>query len=233
MGKGQIKRKRLFDKLSQNENCKIIMVTAPAGYGKTSLIAAWAAYRLKKCKVTWLMLEEEDNDEELFWSYFLLSFYKNRWVPEEMKKRAEAMLDKGTFFSRLWLVHFINDITEIGTQVTMVLDDLEVIKDEKIINNLEFLIRHLPSNVHIILSGREALGIGLSKNKASGEAFELTGKELSFTEEETISFFRNRVQINLSQEEYSKINRAFEGWAAGIVLLAMTIKKNGSINGSA
>lgn len=171
------------------------------------------------------MLEEEDNDEELFWSYFLLSFYKNRWVPEEMKKRAEAMLDKGTSFSRLWLVYFINDITEIGTQVTMVLDNLEVIKDEKIINNLEFLIRHLPSNVHLILSGREALGIGLSKNKASGEAFELTGKELSFTQEETISFFRNRVQINLSQEEYSKINRAFEGWAAGIVLLAMTIKK--------
>lgn len=152
----------------------------------------------EKYKVTWLTIEEEDNDEELFWSYFLMSFYINRWVPEEMKQRAEAMLNKGIPFSKLWLACFINDITEIGIQITMVLDDLEVVKNEKIIDNLKFLIRHLPSNVHMILSGREALDIGLSKYKASGEAFELTGKELSFTQEETISFFKNRVQINLS-----------------------------------
>lgn len=72
-----VKRKRLFDKIGQKENCKIIMVTAPAGYGKTTLISSWVTHCIKKQKVAWLTLDDEDNDEELFWSYFLLSFYRN------------------------------------------------------------------------------------------------------------------------------------------------------------
>lgn len=218
-----VKRKRLFDKIGQKENCKIIMVTAPAGYGKTTLISSWVTYCVKKQKVTWLTLDDEDNDEELFWSYFLLSFYRNEWVQGEMKQRADTMLSNAIAFNRLHLTYFINDIMELGIQITMVLDDLGVIKNQKIISDLEFFIRHLPSNARLVLSGRECPHISLAKYKASGKVLVLTGEELSFSQEETISFFRNAAQINLSKEEYAKISHAFEGWAAGMQLLALTV----------
>lgn len=171
------------------------------------------------------MLEDEDNDEELFWSYFLVSFCGNIWVSEDMKQRAETMLSNAISFNRMYLTYLINDMIELGIQITMVLDDFGVIRDEKIINDLEFLMRHLPSNTHLILSGRESLNTGLAKYKASGEILVLTGEELSFTQEETISLFRNTAQIHLSREEYCNFNDII--WDSGNLSACGTGKYSG------
>lgn len=178
LGNSMVKRKRLHNRLDQIGNCRVIMVTAPAGYGKTAFISSWASGK-KEQTVTWLTLDEEDNEEELFWSYFLLSFYGNEWVPEEMKQRADAMLRQAVSFSRLHLTYFINDLTEIGKETTMVLDDFGAIRSQKVINDLAYLIRYLPSHIHLILSGREQMDIGLAKYKAAGEVLELTREELA------------------------------------------------------
>lgn len=228
-GKNQIKRKRLLDKLRKNENCKLITVTACAGYGKTSLISSWLAYRIKKQKVIWLTLDDEDNDEELFWSYLLMSFYRNTWVTSEMRQRSDKILCNSIPFSRLHITYLINDINELGMQMTMVLDDLGVIRNKKIIADLEFLIRNLPSNAHIVLSGREALDIGLARYKASCNVLEISGEELSFTQEETILFFKSILNINLSIEEYNKVSHIFEGWIAGMQLMALAFKESGKL----
>lgn len=222
-GSNPVKRKRLLDWLNQNENCKIITVTAPAGYGKTFLISSFAAGRVKRQRVAWFTAEEEDNEEELFWSYFLYSFYGSEWAPEEIKQKAEAGLDHTMSLIRLQLTHFINDITELGTRITMIIDNLEVITNQKILEQLAFFIRHLPANAHMILSGRETPDIGLTKYKAAGEVLTLTYKELAFTQEETIAFFRHGAHIRLSQEEYAKISHVLEGWAAGMQLAVTMI----------
>lgn len=223
-GNDLIKRKRLFDKMGQKETYKIIMVTAPAGYGKTALISSWIKYEIKMQNVTWLTLDDEDNDEEWFWSYFLQSFYQNIWVPEEMKQRGDAMFCHAVPFSRLLLISFINDMIELGEPITMVFDNFGVIQNQEIMDNLEYLIRHLPSNVHLIFSGRETLEISVAKQKAYGEVLVLTGEELAFKQEETISFFRSVKHINLSEEEYGKVSHIFEGWIAGMQLIAPSIK---------
>lgn len=222
-----IKRKRLFDILNENEHCKLIMVTAPAGYGKTALLSSWLITRVKKQKVTWFAADEEDNDEELFFRYFMMSFYRNAWVPEEMKQKANTIFGNAIPFSKLQLIHFVNDIARLGVQFTMVLDDLGVISNQSIIHQLEYLIHHLPSNVQLILSGRKSLDMSLAKYKVSGEVLELTAAELSFNREETISFFRNAVHCNLSWEEYEEISNSLEGWAAGMQLMALTADKAG------
>lgn len=224
-GSDPVKRKRLLDWLNQNENCKIITVTAPAGYGKTFLISSFAAGRVKKQRMAWFTAEEEDNEEELFWSYFLYSFYGSEWAQEEIKQKAEAGLDHTISLIRLQLTHFINDITELGTRITMIIDNLEVITNQRIIEQLAFFIRHLPANAHMILSGRETPDIGFTKYKAAGEVFTLTYKELAFTQEETIAFFRHGAHIRLTQEEYAKISHVLEGWAAGMQLAVTTIEK--------
>lgn len=224
---GLVKRKRLLDRLKQNKNCKVIMITAPAGYGKTALISSYLNHSENKSKVTWITLDNDDNDEELFWSYFLMSFYRSIWIKDEIKQKITTILCNTIPFSRLHLTYFINDIIELGIQIIMVLDNFGVIKNKKIINNLEFLIHHLPSNVQLILLSREYLNIALVKYKALGDILILTGEELSFTQEETISFFRTVKHINLSQEEYIKINYIFEGWITGMQL--MEIKDNNKL----
>lgn len=223
-GSNLLKRKRLLDKMGQKETYKIIMVTAPAGYGKTAFIVSWITYGVKMNNMTWLTLDDEDNEEELFWSYFLQSFYRNTWIPKEMKQRSNTMFCHAVPFSRLQLISFINDIVELEKPITMVFDDFGVIKNQRIMDNLEYLIRHLPTNIHLIFSGRETFEISFAKQKVSGEVLVLTGEELAFTQEETISFFRSVEHINLSEEEYAKISHAFEGWIAGMRLMAPFIK---------
>lgn len=212
--------------MGQKETYKIIMVTAPAGYGKTALLVSWITYGIKMQNVTWLTLDDEDNEEELFWSYFLQSFYRNTWIPKEMKQRGNFIFSHAIPFSRLQLISFINDIVELEKPITMVFDDFGVIQNQKIMDNLKYLIRHLPANVHLIFSSRETFEISFAKQKVSGEVLVLTGEELVFTQEETISFFRSVEHINLSEEEYAKISLAFEGWIAGMRLMAPSIKNS-------
>lgn len=223
-GNKLLKRKRLLDKMGQKETYKIIVITAPAGYGKTALISSWITYGIKMHNVTWLTLDNEDNEEELFWSYFLQSFYRNIWVTREIKQRAISMFSQGISIDRPQLISFINDITEFGESITMVFDDFGVIQNQKILDNLEYLIRHLPSNVHLIFSGRELFKISIAKQKASGKVLALTSEDIAFTQEETISFFRNVEHINLLKKEYIKISHDFEGWIAGMLLIAPSIK---------
>lgn len=185
-GNRLIKRKRLFDKMGQKETYKIRIVTAPAGYGKTALISSWITYGIKMQNVTWLTLEEEDNEEQLFWSYFLQSFYQKEWVPSEMKQRVDEIFCHAIAFNRQQLISFINDIVELGEPIVMVFDNFGVIKNQIIMENLGYFIHHLPANVYLIFSGRETFQLSLAKQKASGEVLVLTGGELAFTQEETI-----------------------------------------------
>lgn len=226
-GNALVKRKRLFDKMGQKEIYNIVVVTAPAGYGKTTLISSWITYGIKKQKVTWLTLDAEDNEEGLFWSYFLQSFYRNAWIPEEMKQRADFMLSREISADRLPLISFINDLAGLGEQVIMVLDDFGVIQNPQILDKLKYLLRHLPANAHLIFSGREMCEIGLAKQKASGEVLVLTGDDLAFNQEETLSFFRSAMHVSLSEEAYAKISHTFEGWAAGMRLTAPSVKASG------
>lgn len=130
--------------------------------------------------VAWITLEEEDNAEELFWSYFLQSFYRSKWVPEELKQRAASAFSGENAVNRLLLITFINDLADFGEPVMMVFDNFGVIQNQEILDKLEYLIRHFPANVHLVFSGREKCKIRFAK------------------QEETISFFRSARQINLS-----------------------------------
>lgn len=94
--------------MNENEHCKIIMVTAPAGYGKTALLSSWLNTRVKKQKAAWFVADEEDNDEELFFSYFLMSFYRNAWVPEEMKQKANTIFGNAIPFSNPFDLYLFN-----------------------------------------------------------------------------------------------------------------------------
>lgn len=198
-----IKRPKLFKKLDDYLKYKLILINAPAGYGKTALVASWLSQKPKrKVIITWLSLDEEDNDPEVFWSYFLLSFYKNIQKEECIKSYQSS--EK---FNRLHLVKLINRFADLDGDVIMVIEDFDVITDYEIIKNLKYLIRNMPPNVHIIISSRSFIDLGLAKLRICENILEINENELKFTLEETIQFFNKVMNISLSNISFALSNK--------------------------
>ena len=129
-----IKRPNLFKKLNEYLKYKLILINAPAGYGKTALITSWLSQKQKRKEViTWLSLDEEDNDSEVFWSYFLVSLYRN--IEKENGFSSYQLAEK---FNRLQLVNLINSIASLDTDVIMVIEDFNVITNYEIIKNIKY-----------------------------------------------------------------------------------------------
>jgi LuxR family maltose regulon positive regulatory protein len=220
-----INRPRLFKKLDTFLNYKLILINAPAGYGKTALATSWIAEKQKsKLITTWLSLDEEDNDPELFWSYFLSSFYKNISVANEMKESAKILFKSSALFNKLYLSHFINDIATLDVELLMVIDEFNVISDNRIIENLKFLIKNMPPNMHILISCRSFPDLGLARLRAADSVVEINQQDLCFTSEETTQFFNKFTGIELPYDKCNMIRNESEGWAAGMQMMALSIK---------
>ena len=215
-----LKRQNLFKKLDDYLNYKLTIINAPAGYGKTALITSWLSQKQnRKSIIAWLSLDEEDNDPKIFWSYFLLSFYKN--IEKENSASFYEWLEK---FSRLQLVNLINNINNLDVDVLIILEDFHVINDYEIIKNLKYLIKNSPANMHVLISSRSFVDLGLAKLRISQSILEINEEDLIFTLEETSQFFNKVMNIPLSEEKCKLINNDTEGWIAPMQMLALMMK---------
>ncbi|AZV58553.1 LuxR C-terminal-related transcriptional regulator [Clostridium sp. AWRP] len=215
-----IKRPRLFKKLDAYLKYKLVLINAPAGYGKTALITSWLSQRQKrKTIIAWLSLDEEDNDPELFWSYFLLSFYRS--VEKENCLSSYRISEQ---FNRLQLTNLINSAANLDMDVIIVIEDFNVITNQKIIKDFKYLIKNMPLNMHILISSRGFIDLGLVKFRVSEDILEINENDLSFTLEETIEFFNKATNISLSKEKCKLINNETEGWVAAIQISALMMK---------
>ncbi len=221
-----VKRPRLFKSLDAFLNYKLILLTAPAGYGKTTLTTSWLAEKKKhKLMTTWMTLDEEDNDPELFWSYFFLSFYRNISVASEMRERAKTLFQSSTSFNKLYLSHFMNDIAALDVELLMVIDEFNVISDERIIENLKFMIKNMPSNMHLLIASRSLPNLGLPRLRAADSVLEINQQDLCFSSEETTCFFNKVAEIDLSCAQCDAINNESEGWVVGMQMMALSMKR--------
>lgn len=215
-----LKRQNLFKKLDDYLNYKLTIINAPAGYGKTALITSWLSQKQnRKSIITWLSLDEEDNDPDIFWSYFLLSFYKN--IENE---NGTGFYEWSEKFNRLQLVDLINNINNLQVDVLIILEDFHVINDYAIIKNLKYLIKNSPANMHILVSGRGFIDLGLAKLRIADSILEINKEHLIFTMEETIQFFNKVMNIPLSEEKCKLINNETEGWIAPMQMLALMMR---------
>ncbi len=213
---------------------RLTLVSAPAGYGKTTLVADWLNSPLQAGegaggRVAWLSLDEFDNDPRRFLDYLLVAL---RQIQADVGKSVKAMLQAPQPPpSEVILTALVNDLSAISQPFILVLDDYHIIHNPPIHEQLNFLLEHQPPQMHLVIITREDPPLPLPRLRARGQLTEIRQVDLRFTPEECADFLSRVMGLNLSSEDVSALERRTEGWVAGLQLAALSMRGNEDISG--
>jgi LuxR family maltose regulon positive regulatory protein len=214
-----ITRPRLTERLNEGLLRKLTLISAPAGFGKTTLVSEWVA----GCKqpVAWLSLDEGDNDPTRFLTYLVAAL---QTIAPNIGAGALALLQSPQPpTTESILTASLNEIATIPDNFVLVLDDYHVIESETVDNILTFLLEHLPPRMHLIIATREDPSLPLARLRARGQLTELRSADLRFTTAEAVEFFNRVMGLNLSDGDVASLEARTEGWIAGLQLAALSM----------
>lgn len=217
-------RPRLIRLLNAGLENKLTVVSAPAGFGKTTLLSEWAGSR--RNIFSWLSLDEGDNDSLRFWIHFISSLQMPR---PRLGKAALEMLQSyspSQLPVETCLTALINEIFEENKTFVMVLDDYHLISDPAIHADVKFLIDHMPPRFHLVFSTRVKTPFPVGRLRIKNQLTELNADDLRFTPREISLFAGKVIGSNLSEEDIPALSAYSEGWAAGLQIAAIAIKKD-------
>ncbi|MEJ2600088.1 MAG: LuxR C-terminal-related transcriptional regulator [Anaerolineales bacterium] len=200
---------------------KLLLVSAPAGYGKTTLLSQWA--HASRFPVAWLSIGEDDNDLDRFLRYLLAAWEQVQ--PGVSESPLGLLLGAMSPDRQAVLPAFINLANDAPGPLGFVLDDYHLIEDQSIHQALTFLLDHLPENLHFVLAGRGEPPLPLSRYRARDEMLEFHAGDLRFLPEETQDFLSERMALDLDPEEIEPLQARLEGWVAGLQLAALTLRR--------
>lgn len=223
-----IARPRLLAKLIDGPPAKLILVSAPAGSGKTTLVVEWMqaiAARQPPAAVhfTWLSLDESENDPIRFVTYLVAALQQA--VPQ-VGQTIAPMLERAvqtppTLETLMTVV--INDLVQVALEVVLVLDDYHVIQTPAIHNALTFFLDNTPPGVQVVITTRADPPLPLARWRASMELLELRDRELRFSTAETAEFLRQQLGIDVQASDVAALEQRTEGWIAGLQLVALSL----------
>ncbi|NMM64567.1 hypothetical protein HBE96_18335 [Clostridium sp. P21] len=220
-----VKREDLFNRLNEAINYKLILITAPAGFGKSTLIASWLNFNIKKKYSTaWLSLSKRDSEPIVFWKYIVYALDK---IKEGIMKNSVLTFNSFQFksgFDTEILAVILNDLDELKEDLFLVIDDLYLISNKAIYDQLKFFIRNMPPNIHIVIISRVVPDIGISKLRATDNMLQLSQEDLSFTKKETETFFKEVMSVDISDNAVNILEERTEGWAAGLQMAGLSLK---------
>jgi len=197
----------------------LTLISAPAGFGKTTLVSDWAS-RLD-CPVAWLSLDEDDNDLPRFLTYFIAAL---RIIKADFGKGVLSALQSPQPPNEAALASLINEIAAISDRMIFVLDDYHLIETQSIHAALAFLLQHLPVNMHLVITTREDPPLPLARLRARNQLTELRAMDLRFTSTEAAEFLKQMVGLELAPEDIAALERRTEGWIAGLQLAAISMQ---------
>jgi LuxR family maltose regulon positive regulatory protein len=213
-------RPRLIERLNEGIHCKLTLISAPAGFGKTTLVSEWVA----GCErpVAWLLLDEGDNDPTRFLTYLVASL---QTITANIGERVlSVLLSPQPPPTESILTALLNEITTITENFVLVLDDYHVIDSKPVDEALTFLLEHLPPHMHLVIATREDPHLPLARLRARGQLTELRAADLRFTPAEATGFLNQVMGLNLSVEDIAALETRTEGWIAGLQLAALSMQ---------
>jgi LuxR family maltose regulon positive regulatory protein len=219
-----VPRPRLIKQL--NTGCqlghKLTLISAPAGFGKSTLLNDWVRQAELNRHVAWLSLDDGDNDLIRFLTYFIaaLQTIKSQIGQEAMM----ALHAQEAINIEEVLTTLLNELNEFAENVVLVLDDYHVIESPLIDKVLDFVLAHLPAHIQLVIASRIDPSLPLSRLRARGQITELRAKALRFTADETAVFLNQVVGVELSNQDVVALETRTEGWIAGLQLAALSMQ---------
>ena len=221
---GGVIRPRLLEQIQAglNEHRKLTLVSAPAGYGKTTLVTGWLDSIKEGTRMAWLSIEKGDNAPARFLGYWMTALQR---MGDFELESFQSLLDMPQLPSiQNILDEVINALTALEDQAVLVLDDYHAIINPIIHEALEYFIDHQPTQVHLILTTREDPPLPLPRLRARGQMTEIRASDLRFTEEEANQFFNQSMQLTLDDNFVQSLEMRTEGWAVGLHLAALALQ---------
>ncbi len=220
-------RSRLIERLDEGLRCNLTLISAPAGFGKTTLVSEWVAG--SKRPVAWLSLDEGDNDPTRFLTYLVAAL---QTIAPKIGEGILAVLQSPqTPLSEVLLTALLNEIAAIPDHFILVLDDYHMIDSEPIDQTLAFLLDHLPPHMHLVITTREDPSLPLPRYRVRGQLTELRAADLRFTPAEAGAFLNQMMNLNLSAENIAALETRTEGWIAGLQMAALSMQGREDIAG--
>jgi LuxR family maltose regulon positive regulatory protein len=218
-----IERPRLHALLDKALEYPFTLVSAPAGFGKTTLLSTWArSLAVHNTGACWLSLDEEDNDPSLFWTY-VLSALQTQDPPQHFASLLMQLQSPSPPPLRSLLTQLINLLSEFDHRFVLIVDDYHLITEEQVHTTLASLVEHLPAQLRLILATRADPPLPLSVLRAKQRAWEVRTEQLRCTTEETRVFFQQVVGTQLSDQTIQEVTARMEGWLVGLHLLGLSL----------
>lgn len=215
-----VSRPRLVDKLNDGFHHKLTLISAPAGFGKTTLLSEWIAGIEQP--VGWLQLDEGDNDTTRFLKYLIAACQTG--APSVGEAILSELLSPQPLPAEAILTHLVNDIATLSDDLILILDDYHLIDAEPVNDVLAFLLDHLPAQMHLVIITREDPHLPLARLRGMGQLTELRAVDLRFTTDEAAEFLNRVMALDLSTVDINALENRTEGWITGLQLAAISMQ---------
>jgi LuxR family maltose regulon positive regulatory protein len=219
-----VPRPHLVAELTQGMPAKVTLVCAPTGSGKTSLLTEWAA-STRDVRVAWVSLDPGDDEPLRFWRYVAAALAT---VEPSLADTAQRRLRSPVVsIDDEILPVLVNDLARVAQPLVLVLDDLHVISSSRIAEQLGYVVDRMPRAVHLAIASQADPALRLGRLRAMGDLAELRAEQLRFTDKEAAALLNRVHGLDLAPEELATVQRRTEGWAAGLNLAALSLKRSG------
>lgn len=216
-----VTRPRLINLLDKGLSQRLILISAPAGFGKTTLVSDWV--RNNELPKIWISLDKDDNEPTRFLTYLDASI--TQVFPELDLELQNVVFSPGLASPVTLLTPLLNEISALPHEFILVLDDYFFIQSDLIHEIISFLIKHLPPNMHLVIITREDPPLSLAQLRARQQIMEVRADDLRFLKDEAREFF-NSIGMEISLENIRTLESFTEGWIAGLQLAALSIEGN-------
>jgi LuxR family maltose regulon positive regulatory protein len=221
-----VARSRLFHKLNLGLDCGFVLISAPAGYGKSTLLSAWLN-RVKYANA-WLTLDEADNDPVRFLAYLAAALHK---VDPASGESLEVLLQSSPLPApENLLTPLINRVSQLEKPFWLVLDDYHLIRNQAIHEVIIFLLDHRPTAFHLVIATRADPPLPLSRMRARFQMIELRLDDLRFLTTEIEEFFDQVIGLELSKEDLALLETSTEGWVAGLQMAGLSLQGRADVS---
>ncbi|UCC17211.1 MAG: hypothetical protein JSU58_01295, partial [Dehalococcoidales bacterium] len=227
-----VSRPRLLDRLDESLNNNLILVSAPAGFGKTTLLSEWVRHIQPITRTAWISLDEGENDPVRFWDYYIaglktveptigdmaLELLHSPQTPTSQSLPIESVLTS-----------LINELNSIESNLIIVLDDYHVITSQSVHDGVTFFLDHIPPQIHLIIASRADPPLPLTQYRGRGTMLEIRTDDLRFRFSEATTLLQQLQNMKLSPENVRILNQCTEGWVTGLKMAALSIPRQENI----